>query len=200
MSDNTTTPELTDEDLAAIQASLDEGSNGLTHSVLAVWRELFSNIPKVSQERVTPGLAMNIVSTWPKISVQETPIYHKLYHVYLAEAAELVEQALPEDEEKQAAALAYTGEDDARENEAIYLEILLQWQLQLMQWEAKWDATEEYAHIRAAVIADVHKFLLSATGIVEHLSAINFKYTDEAKAEHAKLMEEYADELEASHG
>ena len=200
MSDNTATPELTDEDLAAIQASLNEGSNGLTHSVLTVWRELFSNIPKVSKERVTPGLAMNIVSTWPKISIQETPRYHEYYHIYLAEAADIVEAALPEDAEKQAAALAFTGEDDARENEAIYLEILLQWQLKVMEWEAEWDAAHEDAHITAAVIADVHKFLLSGTGIVEHLSAINFRYTDEAKAEHAKLMEEYVTELEARHG
>ena len=199
MSDlNNTAAELTDEDLAAIQASLEEG-NGLKRSVLEVWFELFSNVPKVAAERVTPGLAMNIVSTWPKISIQETPRYHAIYHEYLGSAALALEYVLGNDEHK-AKAFSRTNEDDCELNGPLYEEILLEWQKLVMAWEAEWDATDSEAHIIAAVIADVHKFILSASGIVEHLSSINFRYTDEKKAEHAVELEAWAKELEAQNG
>lgn len=197
MSETTnTSAELTDEDLAAIQASLDEGTEAVTRrSVLEIWHELFSNVETVAKERVTPGLAMNIVSTWPKLSVQDTPRYHAIYHELLGQARDILDlEVLPEGEARDLA-FARTGDDDADLNEDLYNTLLLEWQKLVIRWENTWDAAHPEAHITAAVIADVHKFILSGSGIVEYLSQIGFRYTDEMKAAHAEELEAFLSEL-----
>lgn len=197
MSDLTNNPELTDEDLAAIQASLDEGNEAVVRrSILEIWTELFSNVPKVSRERVTPGLAMNIVGTWPKISMQETPRYHAIYHERLLEVAEVLYSEIPQGDIRDKA-FDRVGDEDRDLNAEHYEAILLEWQKLVMRWEAEWRAEDPESHLIAAVIADVHKFVLSPSGIVEHLSSINFRYTDEMKALHAVELEAWAEQLEA---
>ena len=195
MNANEAPAQLTDEDLIAIQASLDEGAEGLKYSVLETWTELFLNVPIVAKERVTPGLASFISGTWPKISFQETPRYHAIYHERLAEVGLALSEILKDDTVR-AKAFKNVGPDDAEHNGHLYDGVLLEWQKLITTWESQWRAEDPESHIIAAVIADIHKFTLSPSGIVEHLSSIDYRYTDECKAAHSEVLTALAAELE----
>lgn len=155
------------------------------NTLLKVWQEVLSNIEQSASERVTPALANRIVSSWPKLSFQDTPDYHKLYHGYLMELREILHDAI----RKNPDALKNV-DDDAEANRDIYLGLLLDWQIRIAEWEHAWDASAADAHIKLAAIADATVFFVGQNGLVEHLSQINFQFSDADRDELGeKLLE-----------
>lgn len=176
MTENTTT-ELTDEDLAAISASLyDESSEGLTVSVLEAWQNVLGNIEESSKERISPREANRVVGSWPKLSFQDVPAYNVRYHELLLELRDILDEVIASDDK----AFSRVGEADAEENAEHYKELLFRWQAQVLRWEHAWDAADPASHIELAAIADATGFYMNqGTGLINHLEAIGFQYTDE---------------------
>lgn len=186
MTENTA-PELTDEDLAAISASLsDEADGGFTVSVLEAWRNVLGNIESSMAERISPREANRVVGSWPKLSFQDVPAYNELYHRYLLELRDVLDEVIEGDEK----AFTRVGKEDAEENAGHYRELLFQWQAVVLRWEHEWDAGADDSHIRLAAIADATGFYLNqGTGLVNHLEAIGFQYTDEDRDDAAEKLQ-----------
>ena len=177
MTKNTTPVEELPELPADIQAEVDAElgtSPALTHTILEIWQEVLSNIEDNEHEHISPRYANSIVSNWPRITFQEVSGYTRMYFSFLKGLRNI----LTEEIAKEPQALERV-ENDAEENRAHYLELLGAWQEQIERWELEWDSDSPLSHVGLAALADATSFFVGAQGLVEHLSQINFQFTDE---------------------
>jgi hypothetical protein len=146
----------------------------LTHTVLEVWQSVLSNIEANEDEHISPRYANSIVSNWPKLSYQEVPKYTNTYFYFLKELRDFLTAEI----EKDPAAFERV-ENDAEENREHYLELIGAWQEQIERWEQEWEAAQVDSHVTLAALADATSFFVGAQGLVEHLTQIGFRFTDE---------------------
>jgi hypothetical protein len=166
-------PELPADLQAEVDAALGTAPE-LTHTVLEVWASVLSNIEANEGEHISPRYANSIVSNWPRLSFQEVSAYTRQYFIYLKALREFLTAEIDKDPE----ALKRV-ENDAEENREHYLELIGAWQEQIEKWEQAWDSDDHGSHISLAALADATSFFVGAQGLVEHLSQINFVFTDE---------------------
>lgn len=136
--------------------------------VLNIWRELFTNVEKSRKEKVPMSAASRIVASWPKISFQETVVYHELYHSYLSSIGAFLDEVRP-------AAFEFTGADDGVANREDYIALLVEWHIWLDFLKNSWDAADPQSHIQAAALVDAGGFVFNETGLLGHLGAIGFQ-------------------------
>jgi hypothetical protein len=185
----TETP-LSEQDMLDLEA-LGETAEPTQRTILAIWKELLSNVEASGQEKVTPGLAVRIVRTWTFLTFQDTPTYHTLYHTHLKRLRGFLHEAL----EEHPNATQFVGDEDYENNRQIYIDLLARWNFELDEMESRWDASSPTAGILLAVIADLRVFIMSAEGLAGHLDTINFQLTeDEFRAALAELSEDKSDE------
>lgn len=146
----------------------------LTHTILEVWASVLSNIEANEGEHISPRYANSIVSNWPRLSFQDVRAYTHRYFRYLKALREILTAEI----DKDPAALERV-ENDAEENREHYLELIGAWQEKIEEWEQNWNSDTEDSHIVLAALADATSFFVGAQGLVEHLSQINFQFTDE---------------------
>lgn len=176
--------EMTAADEAELQDLLGE-KPPTPRTLLETWREVLTSIESVKAQRVEPGLANRIVSVWPKLSYQDTVRYHEIYHDLLLEMRAILETEISVDPD-----CLKNVDDDAVENRARYVNLLLCWQVQAMRWEHEWDAADPESHIRLAAIGDAHAFMLSQNGLIAHLEQIGFQFTDADREAMAVQLDE----------
>lgn len=152
---------------------------GKERSLLRVWKEILSNIEQSAEERIDLGLAGRLVRNWPQLSFQDIPTYHRLYHELLQECRGPLIEAL----DTYPDAIDIPVEEDLSENEHIYRDLLVSWNLIISDKAEKWDVTDPESHIQFAVIFDVQAFLLDSRGLVGHLEARGFTITTEELTE-----------------
>gem|GEM_PF-3914430 len=163
-------------DLAQMGIEVPEDEVVPQHSLLFIWRDLLSHVPKSAAEPIPMVVAHKVVNSWPKLTYQDTAKYHVLYHQFLQQAADLVDEAIA----KRPEAIDFVGEDDLTENGKTYLDLLVQWHLALDRFEhTEWRAEDEDSHIKLAAVIDARATLFSDTGLTGHLDAIHFRVTDE---------------------
>lgn len=169
------------EDLPELPADLQEEVNRelaqdpvLTHTILEIWASVLSNIEANEGEHISPRYANSIVSNWPRLEFQDVSIYTQQYFYYL----KMLRNILTDEIDKDPEALKRV-ENDAEENRGHYLELIGAWQEKIEQWEQDWDSDDYQSHITLAALADATSFFVGAQGLVEHLSQINFQFTDE---------------------
>ena len=122
-------------------------------------------------------VANHVVSNHAQIKIQEVPKYMKLYHGYLKDMRDILTAEIDSDKK-----CFKHIEEDAEENKAHYLNLLINWQRQIREWEQEWKAASPTAHLTLAAVTDVHGFVLGSNGLVAHLDEINFDYNeDDAK-------------------
>lgn len=166
-------PELPEELQKEVDAALGQAPE-LTHTILEVWASVLSNIEANEGEHISPRYANSIVSNWPRLSFQEVRNYTHQYFTFLKALREILTAEIDKDPE----ALKRV-ENDAEENREHYLELIGAWQEQIEEWEQNWDSEALDSHITLAALADATSFFVGAQGLVEHLSQINFNFTDE---------------------
>ena len=181
MSDNTEDVQLSTQDEADL-ALMEALSQPVEHTLLRVWSEVLSNIDKVAAEKVSPVIANKIVSSWPKLSFQDVPRYHDLYHAMLRLYRDELQQIIDDNP----GALKHTapaGQEgsDAIENRAIYLEVLFQWHMINVRLEKNWNASDPDSHVQIAAIADSAAFTIGPNGLTQHLAQpqVGFNWGDE---------------------
>jgi len=148
-----------------------------TLTLLDTWSNLLGNIEGERESRVSPALANKITTVWPKMSFQDVPRYFAAYYDHMELLREDLLDIIAENPE----ALEHV-EDDMEFNHELYLELLYRWQVRIGIWEHEWDAAAEDSHISIAAIADSTSFFVGPQGLVEHLTAAGFNFTDEERA------------------
>lgn len=177
MTDQNVNPEDLAELPADLQAEVDRELGQtpvLTHTVLEVWASVLSNIEANEGEHISPRYANSIVSNWPRLEFQDVSTYTRQYFTFLKALREILTTEI----DKDPAALERI-ENDAEENREHYLELIGAWQEQIEEWEQNWDSDDYQSHITLAALADATSFFVGSQGLVEHLSQINFQFTDE---------------------
>jgi hypothetical protein len=146
----------------------------LTHTILEIWASVLSNIEANEGEHISPRYANSIVSNWPRLTFQEVSAYTRQYFTYLKALREILTAEIDKDPEA-----LKNVENDAEDNRGHYLELIGAWQSQIEQWEQDWDSDDHGSHVTLAALADATSFFVGQQGLVEHLSQINFQFTDE---------------------
>jgi len=189
---------LSDKDKADLASlgNLGDGEEYPMKTLLEIWRELLTNIEAGRAEKVTPQAANHVVTQWPKISFQEVPRYHEIYHDLLIELRQILLDMIKANPD----ALKNLGDrgaetSDAIANRPLYLELLFLWQFHIMGWEAAWDASDPESHLLIAAIADATSFFVSNRGLVEHLTNIGFVYSDDDRDALGERLSEARAEL-----
>jgi len=184
---NNKVPALTEEEYADLQAlpELPEDlqkevdrelgqTPAMSHTILEIWQSVLSNIEANENEHISPRYANSIVSNWPRLSFQDVSKYTKKYFSYLKALREILTEEIAKDP-----AAFERVENDAEENRAHYLELIGAWQERIEMWEQTWQSDGKDSHVTLAALADATSFFVGAQGLVEHLSQINFQFTDE---------------------
>ena len=140
------------------------------HTLLRVWSEVLSNLDAIRAEGVSMALAGRIVSQWPQVSFQETPIVHDMYHDLLLQFRDKLDAVIAENP----GVTEVSAEEDLEHNYKHYKRLVIDWNILLDQAELQWDATSEHSHVMYAAIVDARQFLFSRNGFAGHLEQIGF--------------------------
>ena len=184
---NETTDKMPDDVQAFLAAATsEEAAEAPEHALLKVWLMVLGNVEEALETRLSMAAVNNIVRTWPQIKVQEAMQYHRCYHEQLLKMRSILEAIVATDEE----CLDRIGEDDVQENRDLYLELLTEWQRQLVRWEVQWDPNDDDAHVVLAASLTVAEFFFGSQGLVHHLDLRGFVLSDaEAEAIWANAQE-----------
>jgi len=146
----------------------DEEKPGL--SLLRLWREVFSNVEAVREQKVAMGVAGRIVATWPQLKLQDVPAYHRRYHDVLLLLRDELDRVI----EENPGAIDRLEDTDMEENFPLYKELVVSWNVLLDGLELEWDAAADDSHIEYAAVVDSRAFLFSRNGLAGHLEARGF--------------------------
>jgi len=165
----TTAPDdLADISPEDIEAALEK------RTLLESWSKLLDSIDEVRTQHLGPQEASRILKNWPPLKTQELDKYLTKYYDYMTAMREILRIEIEGDP----SALENIS-DDAVDNKGHYLNLLLQWQLQLDRWGEEWLCTAKDAHISLAALAETQNFFFGSTGILQHLDSIQFEFTEE---------------------
>jgi len=169
MSENTQESELTVEDILA------EADETPYHSILEVWREVLKPAVAERTVKITPQWANRIVSSYREISFRDVPAFRDLYFDRIEELNDILKTEIASDDE---CLNINSPEEDVERNSHHYLNLLVDWQKALLQWELDWDVADEKAGVDIASISEVHRMFFDQTGLTSLLDNIKFEVTD----------------------
>jgi hypothetical protein len=178
------------EDLEAIadaRAELGLPPQELTSTVLRMWQEVLSNIEFHDEQKISIDFAARVVARYSHLGVrvQEVREYYTIHNTYLKVFRKIVLDEIESDP----ACLEHV-EDDGEYNAPHYLNILLQWQLQIRQFEQEWESNTKIAHLRLAAFNDAIAFILGAEALASLLDHNGFEMTDDDREYLAAALEE----------
>lgn len=195
MSEENTT--LSDQDIADLESlGLTDEQAASSRTILEIWQAHLAPADEAMTERITPGYANKIVSTWPKLSYQDTGLYHKLFHDRVIELRSVLDEVIEAHREEYPDAFEHV-EDDGEYNESAYLEVIYRWQARIQEWEHNWEVTGPISHIEVAVIADVTSFFVGQMGIVQFLDNVGFRFDAELQNHVRQRLTEHLEGLNA---
>lgn len=153
-------------------------------TLLETWRELLKSIDTTRDEPIGPAEASRILQKWPNLKVQELSLHKAWFYDYLSTMHSILLLELAQDP----AALQHI-EDDAVDNHHHYLNLIMQWQLQLQHWTSSWDSDAKDAHITMAALAETQQFFFGPNGMSNHLDQIQFEFTEDDATLVAEALE-----------
>ena len=164
-------------DLARLGVAAPE--EGPYHSILEIWLNVLNDgITADRHSRISPQWANRVVQSYPEVKFADVPRVSELYFANLEALKKVVELEVKDDDE---ALKVDSADADRTENHAHYLTILINWQLQLLQWELEWTPTQEDAAAYLAAWSEAYKIFFGApqqTGISAYLENIRFEMGD----------------------
>ncbi len=178
--DHTIEGQLTVEDI------LSEANEAAYHTILELWRGILAPAEAEKKRRITPQWANRIVSTFTGVDFSDMPAYRDLYFDRLKVLADILDVEIASDDE---CLKHFTAEEDVEHNGRHYINVLITWQKQFMQWELEWEVTSPEAAIDLATLSEVHKMFFDSNGVTNLLDQIKFVFTD---ADRELLAEELA--------
>lgn len=155
------------------------------HPILQVWREVLKNARGELTAKVTPSWANKVVSSYQGVTYADMVDYRDSFFTKLIMLLDILEMEIASDED----CLSYiTPEEDVLHNSYHYRNLLMQWQLQLLQWELEWETTSPTAAVEIAAISEIHKIIFGPTGITQYLDNIKFEFDEADQAELAEAL------------
>ncbi len=187
MSENTQETDLTVEDILA------EADNTPYHSILEVWREVQKPAVAERTVKITPQWANRIASSYREIAFRDVPSFRDTYFDRIEELNDILKTEIASDDE---CLNVDSPEEDVERNGHHYLNLLVDWQKALLQWELDWDVTSEKAAVDLATISEVHRMFFDNTGLTSLLDNIKFEVTDADRDMLAAALQELRDSQE----
>lgn len=186
-------PEETEE--LTVQDILDEAIEGTEeyHTILEVWREVLRPAEKERYAKITPQWANRIVSAYRELNFADMPNFRDSYFAKIEDLAEILRIEIHTDDE---CMNVMSAEEDVQNNGFHYLNVLIDWQRQFLQWELAWDCTSLNAAAELAAISEVHRMFFDATGLTSLLDNIQFEITDSDRDLLAAALQELKDASE----
>lgn len=191
--ESTETFELSEQDKADLEAlGAFEGEGPSYHPLLQVWDEILKPAAKEAEGPVTPQWASRMIQSYSEVSFSDMGELHSRFYKKIEELHDILRFEISTDDE----ALNRTDlETDREENREHYLNLLLNWQKAVLQWELDWDFADPFAGVELAAISEVHKMFFSEQGLVAFLENIQFEY-DEGDAQ---MLTDALEEMKAGH-
>ena len=174
--DNVTELPLTAQDQADLEHLLQEEADTPYHSVLEVWSKVLEPIESQKAARITPQWALRIASNYQDVTLQDIPAFRDSYFDKLLVLRNILDAEVATN--KNALKVANPDEDLA-ENRGHYLNLLLLWQSQILQWELEWRPEDSDSAIQLAAMGEAHKMFLGEQGLLPFLESINFDPTED---------------------
>lgn len=156
--------------------SITDAPEASYNSMLKVFEAIFNGIDTERDERITPVWANRMISLYPQMTFKDLPAFHERYFNKLEELRNILRmeiEAAGDDIEVD------SSEEDIENNSARFLNLLLQWQVTLQQWDLDWRVDSEDAVVEMAAASECFKFLFGQTGITQFFSDIEFTLSDE---------------------
>jgi hypothetical protein len=182
--------DFSDQDLADLEElGVGPGNPEATfHPILMIWREVLKPARAELTAKITPQWATRVVGAYTEMRYADMPYFRDFYFTKLLQLADILDIEIATDDD----CLTYaTPEEDAVENATHYKNLLLQWQLAVLQWEMDWETTDEHAAVELAAISEVHKMFFGQTGLTAFLENIGFEFTEGDQQELGEALEEF---------
>lgn len=176
--------EVTDE---GIQGLIDGTSTPEFHTVLEVWQQVLKPAADEMTAKVLPQWASRIIGQYTGITYADMERFRDLYYGKIVELAGLLDEEIATDDE---CFNNHTPEDDVEHNSAHYFNVLLAWQVRMMEWELAWETTSPDAAIELAALSEVHKMFFGQQGITQFLDNIKYEFTEHDQAKLATALDE----------
>jgi hypothetical protein len=164
------------------------GQDATFHPILEVWREVLKPARDELDAKVTPQWANRIVGSYAEMRYADMVQFQRRYYGKIIELLDVLDEEIASDED----CLTYSDpEEDAKENAHHYKNLLLQWQLAILQWELDWDTADALASVEIAAISEVHKMFFGQTGITAFLENIGFEFTEDDQQALGEALAEF---------
>lgn len=159
-------------DLASLAADAGLPVDFEYHPILMVWREVLKPAVDEANKKVTPQWASRICAQYQGITFGDMLEFQARYYAKISELTGLLNDEIATDGD----CLSYsTAEEDLAENHGHYLNLLRDWQKQVLGWELAWDTSDPHAGIELAAISEVHKLFFGQTGLTQYLENIKLE-------------------------
>jgi hypothetical protein len=170
-----------------VQADEEERDQVSYHAILEVWRELLKGAGPNDAAGVTPHWANRMVSEYRHLTFADTEKLHRLYYDRIARLASLLDDIIDANPN----CLKVSKPDEDREqNDALYKQVLTDWQKEIVHWEMQWSPISPLAAVEIASMGEIHKAFFGQTGLTQHLENIRLDFTDaDSEALAAELNE-----------
>jgi hypothetical protein len=180
--------ELSEQDIADLaQLAAEPSAEPPTfHTILQVWKEVLAPADKVSKEQVTPIWANKMVTNYFGLTFSDLNSLRDLYFARLEQLRQILLEELATDAD---CFTHLSPEEDREENRGHYKQVILNWQLQFLQWELDWDCTSKTAAIEMASFGEVYKMFFGEQGLLALLEQIGFEFTEADQAELGAVLD-----------
>lgn len=172
-------PDQDQADLAQLYAEPDGMSLPSFHPVLEVWREVLKPALQEAEKSPTPQWCTRILAAYIGLTYGDMLEFRDRYFDKIKQLRDILELEIESDP----VCLKVTEPaEDVVINENHYLNLMLLWQMTILDWELEWDCQNPDAAVELAAIGEVHKLFLGQQGIIAFLDNIQFQFVESDQA------------------
>jgi len=156
------------------------------NTILKVWKEVLVPIETESKANITPQWATRIINSFVGVTFADMLEFQDRYFDKLRQFRDILHTEIDSDPD----CLSYTTPaDDVENNAHHYKNVMMTWQMALLQWELDWDTADPAAAVELAAISEVHKMFFGDLGFTAHLDSIGLQFNDDDQAELLEALE-----------
>lgn len=144
------------------------------YTMLETWREILSNVESMKDRRITMEDALQTLNNHPYLKLFDVPVHNATFYSFLSDAFDALKYEIESDPE-----CLKRAENDAEENRAHYLNLIINWGKLARQREETWDVSNPSAAPMLSGHIEAASFLMGSKGLLAHLGEIDFEYDEE---------------------